>query len=231
MNGEELVRTCGPMVATLCRRMLKNRDLAADAEQCIWEKVLRNKDSFRGDSLISTWIYSIARNEILRQLKNENKWDYLELIEDYHAGVFEPAGQLPLRDQAAGFCDACLTGVLTVLEVSDRLIFIFRIAVGLSHGEIAEIMDLSEPAVRQRALRALRKIRRFLTEECALFKPGSTCRCGMAHRMKDAGLAVEFHRLKRVYSTAAVFRDAERIFPHSDYWMKMLKNAETLSQN
>jgi RNA polymerase sigma-70 factor (ECF subfamily) len=222
---EELIRTCGPMVASLCRRVLRDAELAADAEQNIWEKVIRHKDSFRGESLPSTWVYSIARHEILRLIRDGKKRSYQELVEQYHAGNFSPEpGPVTLRDQAAGYCDVCLTGILSALDPADRLIYLFRFVAELTYADIAGIMVSGEDAVRQRASRASRKLRRFLTEECAYLVPGSTCRCGLAPRMKESGLTEEFYRLRKVTGRAMVYRDAEKVFPRSGYWMKMLEN-------
>ena len=42
---EALYRRCGPMVLRRCRQLLKNEDLAADAMQETFVRVLRNRNA------------------------------------------------------------------------------------------------------------------------------------------------------------------------------------------
>lgn len=56
-------------VALWCYRFTDDREGAADLAQEIFTKVYRNLESFRGASRFSTWLYSIARNHCLNQLK------------------------------------------------------------------------------------------------------------------------------------------------------------------
>jgi len=56
-------------VATWCFRMTGNADSAADLAQEVFLKAFQRLDSFRGTSKFTTWLYSIARNHCLDELR------------------------------------------------------------------------------------------------------------------------------------------------------------------
>jgi RNA polymerase sigma-70 factor, ECF subfamily len=56
-------------VAAWCYRFSGDRALAADLAQDIFLKAYRYLDSFQGGSKFSTWLYSIARNHCINDMK------------------------------------------------------------------------------------------------------------------------------------------------------------------
>jgi len=75
-------------VAAWCYRMTGAVDSAADLAQDVFLKAFRHLDSFRGDSKFTTWLYSIARNHCMGELKSRASGpelmeaDVLEQVED-----------------------------------------------------------------------------------------------------------------------------------------------------
>jgi RNA polymerase sigma-70 factor (ECF subfamily) len=58
-------------VAAWCVRMTGDADSAADLAQEVFVKAFRHLDSFRGDSKFATWLYSIARNRSMDELRSK----------------------------------------------------------------------------------------------------------------------------------------------------------------
>lgn len=56
-------------VVAWCYRVTRCHDVANDLAQEVFLKAFRHSGSFRGDSSLSTWIYSITRNHCLSALK------------------------------------------------------------------------------------------------------------------------------------------------------------------
>jgi RNA polymerase sigma-70 factor (ECF subfamily) len=56
-------------VAAWCYRLTGDVDASADLAQEIFLKVLQRLDSFRGESKFTTWLYTIARNHCMDQLR------------------------------------------------------------------------------------------------------------------------------------------------------------------
>src|SRR5690349_836328 len=67
--ANELFRRHHLKVARWCLRFTSDRDSAADLAQEICAKAYRNLNSFAGGSKFSTWLYSIARNHCMNELR------------------------------------------------------------------------------------------------------------------------------------------------------------------
>lgn len=69
----ELHRRYHVRVTTWCWRVVKDRDRAADLAQEVFMRAYRYLHSFRGDSKLSTWLYSITRNYCLNAIKKSGR--------------------------------------------------------------------------------------------------------------------------------------------------------------
>ncbi|MEK6674089.1 MAG: RNA polymerase sigma factor [Planctomycetota bacterium] len=137
-----------------CWGYLGDTEWAEDAVQEIFFIVLKSPsvpDAFR------SWLYKIARNQCFNMLRQRARRP--------------DAGRLPAASQV----DAELTGQLTGLvraEAVDRLqgwigqlsdaqreVLRLRYVEDLSRGEIGEVLDIPEPAVKSRLFEALKKLR------------------------------------------------------------------------
>lgn len=67
---DELFRRHRTRVATWCYRMTGDVNSAADLAQDVLLKAFQRLDSFRGASRFTTWLYSIARNHCLDELRS-----------------------------------------------------------------------------------------------------------------------------------------------------------------
>ena len=66
---DELFRRHRTRIATWCFRITGNADSASDLAQDVLLKAFQRLDSFRGDSRFTTWLYSIARNHCMDELR------------------------------------------------------------------------------------------------------------------------------------------------------------------
>lgn len=66
----ELYERYAPIVLRRARAILANEELAQDAVQETFAKVIARWDQFRGDASPTTWIYQITTNHCLNQLRN-----------------------------------------------------------------------------------------------------------------------------------------------------------------
>jgi RNA polymerase sigma-70 factor, ECF subfamily len=57
-------------VAAWCHRITGDIDFAADLAQDVFLKAFQNIESFRGDCRFSTWLYSMARNRCMDELRS-----------------------------------------------------------------------------------------------------------------------------------------------------------------
>jgi RNA polymerase sigma-70 factor (ECF subfamily) len=118
-DPDTIIKEYGRMVTAISFRMIENRDSAEDAAQEAWIEIIKSLPSFKGESKISTWIYTIATRSILKHSKNEQKHT-AEFITDYLKGpeiiYDENASNVKEEEWTRELCDKCITGSIHCLS-------------------------------------------------------------------------------------------------------------------
>jgi len=78
---EEITKEYRGLVSAISHRMIQNPEIAKDAAHKAWMEILKSLKTFKGESKISTWIYTIASRVILRQAKTEKVYSTRYLSE------------------------------------------------------------------------------------------------------------------------------------------------------
>lgn len=149
-------------------RMLRSPQDAEDLLQKTFLSVFEKMHTFRGEAKFSTWIYRIATNHALMKLRKEKKRTLSSINAPIDMGDSFAFPQLvdEEADLSEYFEKKELLGYLedAINKLPDiyRLVFILRDLEGLSNKEVAQIMDLSVPAVKSRILRARLQLREIL---------------------------------------------------------------------
>lgn len=217
----------GPLVLSVCVKVLRDYESALDASQNVWEIVVRNYGSYRGESLPGTWIYSIAYHEALRAAKKEKTRRYRDLLRVYHDEDRQPRTDPGGFDESVMYgwlsekCNNCLSGVIRTLSFKMRMIFVFRYLLDLPFEEIARILDMSEEAVRQAAGRGRKRLADFLENECGIFRKGSACRCGLEGYLGQTSFRNDLLALTTITQKARKLHDAGARLPPIGYWEKI----------
>ncbi len=165
-----LVEAFSPMIYRLGLKMLNNPQDAEDILQETFIKAYRHIGNFDGRSSVSTWLYRIATNEALMSIRRKRP----ETISFDVPSVYDTEPQEPL--QIVDWCclpeDEFLTSegrarldeAANRLPTSLRVVFILRDIEGLSTRETAEVLEISEMAVKTRLSRARLRLREDLSE-------------------------------------------------------------------
>lgn len=137
-------------------------DVARDAVQDAWVKVIRHAGGFRGQSSVKTWLYRIVINRCkdLRQARTT-----LSL-----AGAsdeFDPADATPDAGRASveGERRRELHDALSALPGDRRLIVLLCYHQGLTHEQAAEVLDIPIGTLKSRLNAGLTELRARLTRE------------------------------------------------------------------
>ena len=199
---EFLIENYGGMVASICKRMIQNKETAEDAAQDVWLEVDKSLSSFRSESKISTWLYSIASRVVLKRAKEERQYSIRFLSNYFHGDDIEVPDHVDFDKKlwVREMCDKCLTGTLHCLSNESRLAYILRDINLIPYSEIAEILELEEAAVRKMISRSRSKLRSFLNDECILKKDDSKCKCRVSKRVKEVNLQEEYKKLAKTVS-------------------------------
>jgi len=66
-----------PKLAAIARGRFSDKNLADEALQEFWIKIINKADSFKHDSKVSTWAYQVVNNTYLDLIRRESKRSYL----------------------------------------------------------------------------------------------------------------------------------------------------------
>jgi RNA polymerase sigma factor (sigma-70 family) len=184
---DALLQAIQPGVYNLATRMLGNRDDARDATQEILLKVTTHLGSFRGEAAFSTWVYRVAKNQLLSaatKTRESPEVSFESLGESLRAGIelgraTREGASLSPEDKAAAreVAVTCTQGMLMRLDRDHRLAFLLDAVFGLSSDEAALVLEINPPAYRKRLSRARAALEEFSATACGLANPDAPCRC------------------------------------------------------
>lgn len=162
----DLVEAYSPRIYNLAMKMLGNPDVAEDILQETFVNAYRAIDRFEGRAHISTWLYRIAHNAVLMRLRKEKGAPELRSIDDEldldTLPTPTPWDESPERRVLQGELFAMMDDALTTLSDALREVFVLRDVDGLSTAETAEVLNISETAVKSRLHRARLALREQL---------------------------------------------------------------------
>ena len=165
---EALVAPCERQVYFTCLRMIGNRQ---DAEDCAQETMLRAFrafSSFRNESKVSTWLYTIAARvcmDFFRKKKGDLSLDALQ-AEGWEQADDAPSAYLQLETKERR---ALLEQALTELPDGYRAAVVLCDLQGLSYEETAEALEVPIGTIRSRLSRARSMLQKILSKNAELF--------------------------------------------------------------
>jgi len=157
------------MVYNLSLRLLGDQDLAEGVLQETFLKVIQALPNFKEQSQLSTWIYRIATNQALMRLrsKKRHRQSFDENIEnenrDYSAFI-RSLEKDPLDSLINQELKEKMDRAIAELPENYRAAFVLKDIEGLALKEIADILDISLPAVKSNLHRARIVLRNKLAE-------------------------------------------------------------------
>jgi RNA polymerase sigma-70 factor, ECF subfamily len=146
-----------------CTRITGDRELAEDALQEAFLNAFRHLADFDGRSAFSTWLYRIAVNAALAQVRKRR---YLEvtLPDSDDTTLLDAADHSPTPDRHAMSADIRrdVETELARMTPIERAAFVLRHQEGRSLEEISAALSLNVSAAKQAIFRAVRKLRAAL---------------------------------------------------------------------
>ncbi len=161
---EQLVLRHEKIVYHVALRMMSNAEDAQDLSQEIWIKIYRSLDRFDGMSAFSTWIYRIAVNACIDEMRKRKGKQSISMEEaaekDDGIGLqIADEGVTPEESFMQKEAYQELLSAMEKLSPEHKAVLILRDVKGLSYEEIAEIMNLQEGTVKSRLFRARGNLR------------------------------------------------------------------------
>ena len=162
---EELIQRHQTLVAGTVARMLGSTSDVEDIAQQVFIRVWKSAGRYVPRAKFTTWLLKITRNLVFNELRRTRRHANVPLQTD------PQSEEMPLRDQTAQTPDASLLEhelqeaieqAITALPESQRLALVLRRYEELSYEDIAEILELSVPAVKSVLFRARTELRQRL---------------------------------------------------------------------
>jgi RNA polymerase sigma-70 factor, ECF subfamily len=169
----EFARLVDENSATIYRLALRMLNSEQDAEDILQEtfiKAFQNIQGFDGRAKISTWLYRIAANEALMFLRRRRP-DTISVEEPFDGDEEELQEPLQIVDWSdlpedrllSTETQAYINQAIKNLPDNLRVTFLLREIEGLSTQETAQVLEISEAAVKTRLSRARLQLREMLT--------------------------------------------------------------------
>jgi RNA polymerase sigma-70 factor, ECF subfamily len=150
--------------------LASNREDALDLTQEAFIKAFQSINRFRGNSSFYTWIYRIAVNNTLSHLKKYRNRKFLSFDnldnEASQSDIFEAVAAKTKTEKATLMKELHekLNEALQKLSLKHRSVVVLFEIEGMSHEQIAEIINCSVGTVRSRLHYAKQQLRLYLKD-------------------------------------------------------------------
>ena len=164
-----MVDAYSPKLYKLALRMSGDPLEAEEILQEAFLKAYRGLENFRGGSKLSTWLYRITANEaLMRHRKHELDTVPIDepLLLDNGAEIPRELKDwccLPEAELMSAEAQDTLDIAINTLSPTLRAAFVLRDLHGLSTREAADVLQISESAIKTRLLRARLQLRETLS--------------------------------------------------------------------
>ena len=137
-------------------RLLQDAALAEDVFQETYMRVLENADRFKPRSKFSTWLYTIAHNLCMDELRRQNTSIPTEQMVE-PPPVRDPQDHLLKRED-----EAAAHQLLAALQPHVRAVVVLRVLHDYSQEETAKIVGVPVGTVKSRLHHALKQLRQMV---------------------------------------------------------------------
>ncbi len=167
---DELVKRYQERIYATVYHMTSNHEDANDIAQEAFIKGYQALSSFKGGSSFYTWVYRIAVNKtinFLKQRKNKSQMSLDDL--DFNAEhdpdlVALVSEKTPRREANLAELQEKLNEAMQRLSDAHRLVVTLHDVQGLSHEEVAQIMECNIGTVRSRLFYARQQLQAYLSD-------------------------------------------------------------------
>ncbi|NLY50156.1 MAG: sigma-70 family RNA polymerase sigma factor [Firmicutes bacterium] len=168
-----LVERYQAKIYNLAYRLLGNPEDASDLTQEVFCRVYVKLPAFRGEASLSTWVYRIANNLCLDELRRRGRRPQVSL--DASLSGEQPPREVTSSDPGPAELSlrraslARLQELIAALPLEQKTAVVLRDIQGLSYEEMAQVLGCSLGTVKSRLNRARRTLRDKLRAERELF--------------------------------------------------------------
>jgi RNA polymerase sigma-70 factor (ECF subfamily) len=147
----QLIQDYASAAKAVANQILCDRNLAEDAVQETFVRLIEKRDQYNLSNRFSSWFYAILRNvciDMIRKQQRDRKYTRRLISE--------------IADNASSKSWQENLDLLDLLPTREKNVLELRVIHSMSFKEIAAALEISEEAAKKRAQRGLRKLRQRL---------------------------------------------------------------------
>ncbi len=153
-EAARLYREYGPAVYRRCLRLLRDRDVARDATQEVFARLVRDMARFDDRESALAWMYRVATNHCLNVLRDARRHGESPLDPDLDVAYSGEGTPFPERRLAQQ--------ILSRFDESTQAVAVGVFVDGMEHEEVAAVLGISRRTVSRKLVRFLDRARKFL---------------------------------------------------------------------
>jgi RNA polymerase sigma-70 factor (ECF subfamily) len=158
----ELARELSPRLRGFLRRLTGSPDLTDDLMQETFLRIHRARGSFARDGVVIPWAYAIARNCFISHTRSKKSRFFPNFADVTRVEVATGPDVNPEGSVAALQSAQVVAKTLGEMPVANREAFVLLRYEGLSVASAAQLVGISDAALKLRAFRAYRMLRAAL---------------------------------------------------------------------
>jgi RNA polymerase sigma-70 factor (ECF subfamily) len=141
----------------VCFRMMNTREDAEDMLQEAFIQAFQKLETFRNESSFGTWLKTITIHTCINAL-NKRKLDlkYFDEMHRFDAVEEEPGEALYTTEN--------IVEAMNQLPEGGRIVFSLYLLEGYDHGEIAQILNITESTSKTQYMRAKRRVHELMKQ-------------------------------------------------------------------
>jgi RNA polymerase sigma-70 factor (ECF subfamily) len=161
---DELVRLKRERVVRTAQQVTGDLEDALDVAQAVFLKLWQGLAKYDTERNFDTWLYRITMNAAIDMLRARGPRSTLQALPDEPVDPSSGAAAQTARLDRPRLREAFLR-LAAALPPRQRAVFVLRDIEGLSTGEVAEALEVTESTVRNHLLQARRTLREALRRD------------------------------------------------------------------
>ncbi len=225
MRNEDFIKKfeeIRPQLKSYILRMTASPEDTDDIVQDTWLKANKNLKSFRGDSTLKTWIFAIASNIALDNIRAKKRWtenvtDICREIALANPNYFPEIQKIQQTSNQAKFeikehISFCLTCISKSLPIEQQIGILLKEVYAFKVAEIAEILRTTNAMVKYYLRTGRQKLVHIFEGRCALINKNGTChQCSELNGIFNPKQKFEEEKNKIAMAKEAENKDRQRL--------------------
>jgi RNA polymerase sigma factor (sigma-70 family) len=159
----ELIQRYAPIVYSSARRQTRNSAMAEDISQCVFVALARKAKSIRSASVLGAWLMQTTRYTAANAMKVEaRRRRHEQAAGSLQSEIDQASDPAAQSDRTWLSVEPVLDAAISRLSSEDQSAIVLKFFRGMTSGEIAAAIGITEEAVRKRVSRAIERLRGHL---------------------------------------------------------------------